>query len=190
MRRELGADRCGGTLRGSVWRRGSPSTAAASIVGGCQRSLPDDNATASDSEVENHAITTHRCSAPARLLDSWPVMRVDGTAQRLTIFIGEDDRYGRHPLYREIVRRAHEAGLAGATVLRGIEGYGASTHLHTTRILSLAEDLPLVVVIIDDPERIRGFLSDLDSIIEEGLVVLDDVAVNAYVDVAKSARRP
>ncbi|HEY3873463.1 MAG TPA: DUF190 domain-containing protein, partial [Actinocrinis sp.] len=72
-------------------------------------------------------------------------MRLHGAALRLTIFVGESDRFHHRPLYAEIVNRAHQAGLAGATVLRGIEGYGASTHIHTTRILSLTEDLPLVI---------------------------------------------
>lgn len=108
-------------------------------------------------------------------------MRLHGSALRLTIFIGEDDRYGHHPLYHEIVQRAFQAGLAGATVLRGIEGYGATTHIHTTRILDLTEGLPLVVVIVDDPTRIRAFLPQLDEIIAEGLVMLDEVDVVKYV---------
>jgi PII-like signaling protein len=108
-------------------------------------------------------------------------MRLHGPALRLTVFVGETDHYRHHSVYTEIVQRAHKAGLAGATVLRGIEGYGASTHIHTTRILSLTEDLPLVVVIVDDAERIRGFLPQLDEIVEEGLVMIDEVEVIKYV---------
>jgi uncharacterized protein len=108
-------------------------------------------------------------------------MRLHGPARRLTIFIGETDRYHHHPLYAEIVQRAHRAGLAGATVLRGIEGYGASAHIHTARILTLTEDLPLAIVIIDDAERIRAFMPQLDEIVEEGLIILDDVEVIKYV---------
>lgn len=108
-------------------------------------------------------------------------MRLHGPALRLTIFIGETDRYHHHALYTEIVQRAHKAGLAGATVLRGMEGYGASTHIHTTRILSLNEDLPLVIVIVDDEARIRAFLPQLDEIIAEGLVMIDEVEVIKYV---------
>jgi PII-like signaling protein len=108
-------------------------------------------------------------------------MRLHGPALRLTIFIGESDRYRHHALYTEIVHRAHKAGLAGATVLRGIEGYGASTHIHTTRILSLNEDLPLVIVIVDDEERIRAFVPQLDEIVAEGLVMIDEVEVIKYV---------
>ena len=108
-------------------------------------------------------------------------MRLHGPALRLTIFIGETDKFHHRPLYAEIVHRAHKSGLAGSTVLRGIEGYGASTHIHTTRILSLTEDLPLVIVIVDDAERIRAFLPQLDEIVEEGLVMIDEVEVSKYV---------
>ena len=72
-------------------------------------------------------------------------MRLEGPAVRLTIFIGEDDQWHHKPLYHEIVHRAHKAGLAGASVLRGVEGFGASSRIHTTRLLSLTEDLPLAV---------------------------------------------
>ena len=74
-------------------------------------------------------------------------MRLTGPARRLTIFVGESDQYHHHPIYSEIVHRAHSAGLAGATVLRGIEGFGASSHIHTTRILSLSQDLPVAIII-------------------------------------------
>jgi PII-like signaling protein len=107
--------------------------------------------------------------------------QLHGPAKRLTIFIGESDRYHRKPLYTEIVHRAHAAGLAGATVLRGIEGFGASNTVHTTRLLSLSEDLPVVIVIVDDAERIERFAVDLDHLITEGLVVIDDVRVVRYV---------
>ena len=77
--------------------------------------------------------------------------------------------------------RAHAAGLAGATVLRGIEGFGASNHLHTTRVLSLSDDLPVVIVIVDSAERIDAFLPQLDELISEGLVIVDDVEIVRYV---------
>jgi PII-like signaling protein len=108
-------------------------------------------------------------------------MRLDGPALRLTIFIGEDDTWHHKPLYHEIVHRAHAAGLAGASVLRGIEGYGASSRIHTTRLLSLSEDMPIAVVIIDAEERIRAFLPQLDDIVTEGLIILDPVEVIRYV---------
>jgi len=108
-------------------------------------------------------------------------MRLHGSALRLTIFIGESDRYHHHPLSHEIVLRARKAGLAGASVVRGIEGYGASSDIHTARLLSLSEDLPLVIVIVDAEERIREFLPQLDELIGEGLVIIDPVEVVRYV---------
>ena len=108
-------------------------------------------------------------------------MKLQGSQKRLTIFLGESDRHGHTPLATEIVQRAHRAGLAGATVFRGVEGYGASNHIHTTRILSLSDDLPMAVVIVDSDERIQAFLPDLDELITEGLVIIDDVEVVKYV---------
>ena len=108
-------------------------------------------------------------------------MRLTGPARRLTIFIGESDQFHHHPVYAEIVQRAHRAGLAGATVLRGIEGFGASSHIHTTRFLSLSQDLPIAIVIVDERERIDAFLPQLDELGTEGLVILDDVEVIRYV---------
>jgi uncharacterized protein len=108
-------------------------------------------------------------------------MRIDGPAVRLTIFIGEDDVWHHKPLYHEIVRRAHRAGLAGASVSRGIEGYGASSRVHTTRLLSLSEDLPIAIVIVDQEDRVRAFLPQLDELVAEGLVIIDPVEVIRYV---------
>lgn len=101
-------------------------------------------------------------------------------AKRLTVFVGESDRYHHRPLYAEIVHRAHQAGLAGASVFRGIEGFGAGGQVHTARLLSLSEDLPLAVVIVDDAERIERFALELDELITEGLVVIDDVQAIRY----------
>src|SRR5688500_7520241 len=108
-------------------------------------------------------------------------MRLEGHQKRLTIFVGESDRHGHTPLATEIVQQAHTAGLAGATVFRGVEGYGASNHIHTTRILSLSDDLPMAIVIVDADDRIRAFLDDLDDLITEGLVIVEDVEVVKYV---------
>ena len=108
-------------------------------------------------------------------------MKIEGPALRLTIFVGESDQWHHHPVYTEIVHRAHTAGLAGASVLRGIEGYGASSHVHTTRILSLSEDLPVAVIIIDAAQRVRDFLPQLDELITEGIVIIDPVEVIRYV---------
>ncbi|HZI98546.1 MAG TPA: DUF190 domain-containing protein [Actinomycetales bacterium] len=108
-------------------------------------------------------------------------MTLTGPARRLTVLIGEDDTWNHKPVYTEIVHRAHQAGLAGASVFRGIEGYGASNHIHTTRILSLSEDLPVAVVIVDAAEKVEAFLPQLDELVTEGLVVVDDVHVHRYV---------
>jgi uncharacterized protein len=108
-------------------------------------------------------------------------VRIDGPAVRLTVFVGEDDRWHHRPLYTEIVHRAHAAGLAGASVLRGIEGYGASSRIHTSRLLSLSEDLPIAVIIVDAEEKVRGFLPQLDELVREGLVIVDPVEVIRYV---------
>ena len=115
-------------------------------------------------------------------------MKIEGPAVRLTVFLGEDDTWHHKPLYHEIVSRAHHAGLAGASVLRGIEGYGASSRIHTSRLLSLSEDLPLAVIIVDQEDRIRAFLPQLDELVTEGLVILDPVEVIRYVGRPAAAR--
>jgi PII-like signaling protein len=108
-------------------------------------------------------------------------VKLEGHQKRLTIFVGESDHVARHSLAVEIVHRAHAAGLAGASMFRGVEGYGASNHLHTTRLLSLSDDLPIAIIIVDTDDAIRGFLPVLDELITEGLVILDDVEVVKYV---------
>jgi uncharacterized protein len=107
--------------------------------------------------------------------------RLTGSALRVTVFIGENDTWHHKPLYSEIVHRAHAAGLAGASVFRGIEGFGASSLIHTSRLLSLSEDLPIAIVIVDTEERVRAFLPQLDELVGEGLVILDDCEVITYV---------
>ena len=106
---------------------------------------------------------------------------LSGPALRVTVFIGEDDRYHHRPLFTEIVHRAHAAGLAGASVVRGCEGFGASSRIHTSRLVSLSEDLPVIVIIIDEPAKVRAFLPQLEELVQEGLVVLDEVEVVRYV---------
>lgn len=107
--------------------------------------------------------------------------RLTGSALRLTVHIGENDTWHHKPLYSEIVHRAHAAGLAGASVFRGIEGFGASSLIHTSRLLSLSEDLPVAVVIVDTETRVREFLPQLDELVTEGLVTLDACEVIRYV---------
>jgi PII-like signaling protein len=108
-------------------------------------------------------------------------MRLQGPAKRLTIFIGESDRYHHHSLCSEILDRARNVGLAGCSVFRGMAGFGATGHLHSARLLSLSEDLPVAIVIIDDSDRIDAFVGQLDGLITGGLVILDDVEVISYV---------
>ena len=99
------------------------------------------------------------------------------TALRLTIFVGESDTWHHKPLYSEIVHRAHQAGLAGATVIRGIEGYGKASRIHTTHLFRLSEDLPMVITITDDESLVREFLPRLDELGFSGLVVLDETEI-------------
>ena len=107
-------------------------------------------------------------------------MKLEGEGKLVRIFIGESDRWHGQPLYEAIVRRVREQGLAGATVLRGIEGFGANSHLHTTRILRLSQDLPVVVEIVDTDERIDSILPTLDEMVGDGLVSVEKVHVIAY----------
>ncbi|WP_433380654.1 DUF190 domain-containing protein [Streptosporangium sp. CA-115845] len=100
-----------------------------------------------------------------------------GRALRLTIFTDDTDTWHHRPLYSEIVHRAHAAGLAGASVFRGVEGFGTTSIVHTTRLLSMTADLPMTIVIIDTEERIRAFLPRLDDLLAESLAVLDEVEV-------------
>lgn len=108
-------------------------------------------------------------------------IKLHGPALRLTIFVGESDHWHHRPPYTEIVHRAHRAGLAGATVLRGIEGYGASSRIHTSRLFSLSPDLPLAIIMVDAEDRIRAFLPQLDELVTEGAVIIDPVEVIRYV---------
>lgn len=98
----------------------------------------------------------------------------------LRIFIGESDRHGHRPLYESIVLQAREAGLAGATVLRGVMGFGKHSILHTAKILRLSEDMPMIVEIVDSLEKIEKFLPVLDELITDGLVTIEKVRVIHY----------
>ena len=98
----------------------------------------------------------------------------------LRIFVGESDRHEGRPLYEWLVLKAREHGLAGATVLRGIEGFGAHSRVHTAKILRLSEDLPIVVEIVDTRERIESFMPIVDDAIAEGLATLEPVQIRFY----------
>lgn len=107
-------------------------------------------------------------------------MRLEGEGKLLRIFIGESDTWRGRPLYQAIVHRLREEGLAGATVIRGIEGFGAKSHLHTSRILRLSEDLPLLIEVVDEASRIDAVLPILDEMVGDGLVTLERVEVVHY----------
>jgi uncharacterized protein len=107
-------------------------------------------------------------------------MELSEDALLLRIFIGESDRHGHKPLYEAIVLKAREMHLAGATVLRGPMGYGASSRIHTAKIIQLSMDLPLIVEIVDTEERINGFLPVLDEMMNGGLVTLEKARVIHY----------
>jgi PII-like signaling protein len=107
-------------------------------------------------------------------------MKLEGEGVLVRIFIGESDRLEGMPLYEAIVLRARERGLAGATVLRGVEGFGAHSRIHTARILRLSEDLPLIIEIVDRREKIEAFLPELDGMVGDGLVTTEKVQVILY----------
>lgn len=107
-------------------------------------------------------------------------MKLEGDGQLLRIYIGEQDKHDGRPLYEAIVLRARERGLAGATVLRGPMGFGAHSRLHTAKILRLSEDLPVLIEIVDKPDKIAAFLPELDSMMRDGLVTLENVRVIRY----------
>ena len=98
----------------------------------------------------------------------------------MRIIIGETNKHGRIPLYEWIVQQARSQGLAGATVLRGIQGFGANSLIHTTKILRLSEDLPVVVEVIDTEEKIESFLQAIDHAITEGIVTVEKARVRMY----------
>jgi uncharacterized protein len=107
-------------------------------------------------------------------------VNLEGEGLLLRVFVGDSDRFAGEPLYEAIVRRAREAGLAGATVLRGVEGFGAHSRIHTARILRLSQDLPIVVEIVDRADRIEAFLPELDEMVGEGMATLEKVRVLLY----------
>jgi PII-like signaling protein len=107
-------------------------------------------------------------------------MRTSGEGKLLRIFVGETDSWHGRPLYQAIVERVRQEGIAGATVLRGIEGFGAASRVHTARILRLSEDLPVVIEIVDTAEQIERILPILDEMVVEGLVTMERVEVVTY----------
>lgn len=107
-------------------------------------------------------------------------MKIEGPGKALRIYIGESDRWGHKPLYQAIVELVRAKGMAGATVTRGIEGFGAHSRLHTARVLRLSEDLPVVVDIVDRPERIDDLLPELEQMVSDGLITVSEVHITKY----------
>jgi len=107
-------------------------------------------------------------------------MRLPRDGQLLRVFVGESDRWEGLPLYEAIVKEARSHGLAGATVFRGFEGFGAHSRIHTSRILRLSEDLPILVEIVDAEDKIQSFLPVLDTMVREGLVTVEKATVIFY----------
>ncbi len=108
-------------------------------------------------------------------------MRIQGPAKLVRIYIGEADQWHGKALYNAIVDRARKEGLAGATVTRGIEGFGANSRIHTTSILRLSEDLPLKIELVDLAERIERFMPILEEMVAEGMITVQDCEVVKYV---------
>jgi len=107
-------------------------------------------------------------------------MKQPSEAELLRIFIGEADKYKGKPLFEEIVNLARHKNMAGATVIRGLMGFGAHSRMHTAKILRLSEDLPVIIEIVDEPEKIEAVLPELDEMITEGLVTIEKIRVIAY----------
>ena len=107
-------------------------------------------------------------------------MKLPSEAFLLRIFVGESDKMDGKPLYEAIVKKARNRGLAGATVIRGFLGFGAKSLIHTSKVLRLSEDLPIIVEIVDAEEKIESFLGELDEMIGEGLVTMEKVRIIAY----------
>ena len=107
-------------------------------------------------------------------------MTLPEEGQLLRIFIGESDKYGNQPLYEWVVRKARAFGLAGATVFRGLEGFGAHSRVHTAKILRLSSDLPIVIEIVDTSEKIEQFMPVIDDAIKEGLATLEKATIRFY----------
>ncbi len=107
-------------------------------------------------------------------------MKLEGTGKLLRIFVGEGDRAGMAPLHVAIVEAARSAGIAGATVFKGIEGYGARSVVHAARVFDLSSDLPLLIEIVDTEEKVRAFLPTLDGMVKDGLITMESVEIIRY----------
>ncbi|MGA1862982.1 DUF190 domain-containing protein [Deferribacter thermophilus] len=106
--------------------------------------------------------------------------KLEGTQKLMRIFIGEDDKYEGKPLYKEIVGLCREKGISGATVIRGIYGYGRSSIIHSSRTLALSNDLPIIVEVVDTPEKIDEILPEIEKMVSHGLITLELAHVIKY----------
>ncbi|MDQ7054687.1 MAG: DUF190 domain-containing protein [candidate division KSB1 bacterium] len=107
-------------------------------------------------------------------------MKIEGEGKLLRIFIGEADRYEGKPLYHALVEKAREMGMAGATVIRGVMGFGAHSRLHSARLLRLSEDLPLIIEIVDTDEKVRRYVEEIDDMFQDGLITIEKAEVIRY----------
>jgi uncharacterized protein len=107
-------------------------------------------------------------------------MKSESAGKLLRIFIGESDRHGGQPLYTAIVERARRAGMSGATVFKGIEGFGGHSVVHAARIFDLSTDLPVLIEVVDTEEKIEAFIPVLDELVHEGLITMENVQVIRY----------
>jgi len=107
-------------------------------------------------------------------------MKIPADGKLLRVFIGEADKWEGRPLYEEIVLLAKKSGLAGATAIKGFMGFGCKSHMHTTKLLRLSEDLPIVIEIVDSEEKINQFIPQLDIMVKEGLITLEKANVIMY----------
>jgi PII-like signaling protein len=107
-------------------------------------------------------------------------MKISEDGQLLRIFIGESDRWQGKPLYEAIILKAREMGIAGATMLRGLMGFGAASRIHTAKILRLSQDMPIVIEIVDSADKIDSLLPIVDEMVEEGMVTVERVRVIQY----------
>ena len=108
-------------------------------------------------------------------------MQIEGAGKRIRVYIGNSDQWQGQALYNAIVQRARQEGLAGATVVQGVEGFGANSRIHRASILDLSTDLPVVVEIIDKPDKIEGFLPLLAEMVTEGLITVEDCHIYKYL---------
>jgi uncharacterized protein len=109
-------------------------------------------------------------------------VKIEGDAKRVTIYLGESDRWHHQPLHAAIVEMLRREGGAGATVVKGVEGFGKNSRLHTASILRLSEDLPVILTFVDTPERVDKMLPLIDEMMGGGMVVVEDVHVRRYAD--------